>query len=324
MCDASVLHPLAAKKVGVCFAAARSLESLKLLNCRVSTAEIAAMADAEAIAAAIAEAEATNELLSREHPIINAAFNCDVDALREHLLAGVDVNHTREIPDQEYTPLQIVCDVDEKELEDRVACVELLLAHGASPNGTPSGKTPLMSAAVKMHLGIVRMLLSAGADVNETRISGDRGIYEYCCSALVLAVFAYAEDNTMPHGDPPGCDTIIEALLRAGADTNPQKWGGRTVMEHAIGWGRRRLWPLLLRAGSILPTPGHSPLRHPNYSTHRAHPYLQKIETAGGFEAVAKAHRTKLLATFTPKFTHLVPPELVPLIVEFSFHVGFY
>ena len=37
-----------------------------------------------------------------------------------------------------------------------------------------------------------------------------------------------------------------------------------------------------------------------------------------------KAHRTKLLATFVPKFTHLVPKELVPLIVEFSFHVGFY
>ena len=25
-----------------------------------------------------------------------------------------------------------------------------------------------------------------------------------------------------------------------------------------------------------------------------------------------------------PKFMHLVPKELVPLIVEFSFHVGFY
>jgi len=27
---------------------------------------------------------------------------------------------------------------------------------------------------------------------------------------------------------------------------------------------------------------------------------------------------------FAMKFTHLVPKELVPLIVEFSFHVGFY
>ena len=52
--------------------------------------------------------------------------------------------------------------------------------------------------------------------------------------------------------------------------------------------------------------------------------YLATIEEAGGFKAYEKAHRTRLLATFTPKFTHLVPEELVPLIVEFSFHVGFY
>ena len=60
------------------------------------------------------------------------------------------------------------------------------------------------------------------------------------------------------------------------------------------------------------------------YTTNRAHPYLRKIETAGGWKAYEKAHRTKLLATFVPKFTHLIPKELVPLIVEFSFHVGFY
>ena len=164
------------------------------------------------------------------------------------------------------------------------------------------------------------MLLSAGADVNETRLLGQTGIKD---SALVMAVFAHAEGNSVPHGDPRNCDAIVEALLRAGADANPPNWGGRTVMEHAIGFGRRRSWPLLLRAGSILPT-GQNPLRHSNYNTHRAHPYLQKIETAGGFKALAKAHREKLLATFTPKFTHLVPPELVPIIVEFSFHVGFY
>ena len=94
-------------------------------------------------------------------------------------------------------------------------------------------------------------------------------------------------------------------------------------MEMAIHYGRRRIWPLLLRAGSILPT-GEDGNRPSNYDTHRTHPYLLKIDTAGGFKAYEKAHRTRLLATFTPKFTHLVPPELVPLIVEFSFHVGFY
>ena len=48
------------------------------------------------------------------------------------------------------------------------------------------------------------------------------------------------------------------------------------------------------------------------------------MPAAGGWKAYEKAHRTKILATFTPKFTHLVPPELVARIVEYSFHLGFY
>ena len=96
-------------------------------------------------------------------------------------------------------------------------------------------------------------------------------------------------------------------------------------MEMAIRHGRRRIWPLLLRAGAILPANSEDPDEHTyHYDIYRMHPYLQKIDMAGGWKAYEKSHRTKLLATFTPKFTHLVPPELVPLIVEFSFHVGFY
>ena len=94
-------------------------------------------------------------------------------------------------------------------------------------------------------------------------------------------------------------------------------------MDFSIGHGRRRIWPVLLRAGAIVPT-GENDDRPPNYNTHRAHPYLRKLDAAGGFKAYEKAHLTQLLAIFAPKFTHLVPPELVPLIVEFSFHVGFY
>ena len=67
----------------------------------------------------------------------------------------------------------------------------------------------------------------------------------------------------------------------------------------------------LLAAGATIPPDAHDA-------------YLRKVRATGGFKAYEKAHRTKLLATFTPKFTHLVPPELVPIIVEFSFHVGFY
>ena len=37
-----------------------------------------------------------------------------------------------------------------------------------------------------------------------------------------------------------------------------------------------------------------------------------------------RIYRATLQAIFAPKFTHLVPPELVARIIEFSFHVGFY
>ena len=103
-------------------------------------------------------------------------------------------------------------------------------------------------------------------------------------------------------------------------------------MQWAICRGHRHVYHLLLRGGAILPPTGENPFNdHPaarrfewSYHSRRAHPYLQKIDAAGGWKAYEKAHRTRLLAIFVPKFTHLVPPELVPLILEFSFHLGFY
>ena len=97
-------------------------------------------------------------------------------------------------------------------------------------------------------------------------------------------------------------------------------------MQWAIHDGDHRLWPVLLRGGSILPPPGENPFNWPgaSYNTERADPYLQKIDAAGSWKAYEKAHRAALQAIFAPKFTHLVPPELVARIVEYSFHLGFY
>ena len=94
-------------------------------------------------------------------------------------------------------------------------------------------------------------------------------------------------------------------------------------MERSIRHGQRRFWPLLLRAGAILPTGDINQILG-YHGTHSHLLYLQKIQTAGGFKAYEKAHRATLQAIFAPKFTHLVPPELVARIIEFSFHVGFY
>ena len=118
-------------------------------------------------------------------------------------------------------------------------------------------------------------------------------------------------------------DGVADALLKAGASANSPEFGGKTLMEWAIQRRHRRLWPVLLRGGAILPPPRE--LNYwAEYNTHRAHPYLRKIDAAGGWTAHEKAHRAALQAIFAPKFTHLVPPELVARIVEYSFHLGFY
>ena len=175
-----------------------------------------------------------------------------------------------------------------------------------------------MRAGYHAHVEIVQLLLSAGADVNVILDYFDEAEHdEEHWTALAWASLPY------PGTDRAHCEAIIEAMIRAGADANPPAWHGKTVMQRVIADGRRRIWPVLLRAGAILPTGDVRRHGYPIY-IHPAHPYLLKIDAAGGFKAYEKAHRATLQAIFAPKFTHLVPEELVPLIVEFSFHVGFY
>ena len=271
-------------------------------------------------------------------PAISQAANAlDLDALRRELAAGVAVDLKYEPGGR--TPVQVACavtnesvvyrrggtdeaflgwaaeppsrrrEIDEGINADRVACVAFLLEQGASPTGAGPYASPLTGAAIQGSLAIVKMLLAAGSDANATCwMDGNRTI-----SPLYILVL-------QPGRQHP---TIVDALLKAGADANPPEFAGKTLMEWAIYGGHRDLWPVLLRGGAILPI-RENPSNWGDYDTHRVHPYFQKIEAAGGFDAVAKAHRQQLLATFTPKFTHLLPPELVPLILEFSFHLGFY
>ena len=75
-------------------------------------------------------------------------------------------------------------------------------------------------------------------------------------------------------------------------------------------------YPILLRAGALPPESWV-------YYTHDE-PYLQKVIAAGSFQNYERAHLNALAATFAPKFSHLLPPELVRRVVEYAFHVGDY
>ena len=52
--------------------------------------------------------------------------------------------------------------------------------------------------------------------------------------------------------------------------------------------------------------------------------YFQKMRAAGGFRTYERNPLNAIAATFAPKFSHLLPPELVRRVVEYAFHVGDY
>ena len=51
--------------------------------------------------------------------------------------------------------------------------------------------------------------------------------------------------------------------------------------------------------------------------------YVAKIAAAGSWAAYARQHRARLVRLFVPKFQRL-PPDVIPTIVAFGFHTGYY
>ena len=62
-----------------------------------------------------------------------------------------------------------------------------------------------------------------------------------------------------------------------------------------------------------------------HYNDDSIHPYIVKVMKTGNFKAYAKAHRQQLVTMFVrTRCFQRVPDEIVPLIVDYGCHVGFY
>ena len=96
---------------------------------------------------------------------------------------------------------------------------------------------------------------------------------------------------------------------------------------------------MLLRAGSDMPSLDRLPYGETDQPFPHVKPfggsdrqilqnYLRKIllsgpKGRGTFATYEKAHREKLARVFVPKFPQL-PPDVIPTIVAFAFHTGWY
>ena len=94
----------------------------------------------------------------KEISIHDAAAAGDIEAVKQHLAAGADVN----VMDEDgWIPLHYATANDHKEL------AELLIAKGANVNAkSDEGGTPLHYAAIKGHKELAELLIANGADVN--------------------------------------------------------------------------------------------------------------------------------------------------------------
>ena len=114
------------------------------------------------------------------------------------------------------------------------------------------------------------------------------------------------------------------ALLAAGADPNARVQSGSTplsiVARIVPSHLSTPLYALLLRGGATLDR-GEIQNVSGEFSGGWT-PYLDKVHDAGGWERYARAHRSRLVATFAPKLR--LPADVIPLVVDFWANVGMY
>ena len=229
-------------------------------------------------------------------PIFRAVMDLDVQALRRELASGVDVNLMEDGATPLYMAVNFGSAFAERQLQERLECISMLLEAGASISTRDSlSSTPLHYAARNESPAfhpVITLLMESGADVHAVDYFGN-------------SVLASAAKS--------GTAAAVAKLISAGA------LGLDRALDLAITNGKRRNCAQLIRAGAALPaviTAPHPRLERLGFPQTRA--YIENIRAAGGYQAYEKAHRQRLVAIFLPKFPRL-PAEMLERIVVFSY-----
>jgi ankyrin repeat protein len=129
---------------------------------------------------------------------------------------------------QGFTPLMRAADRGE------VNVVRSLLKSGAAVDGKqPGGLTALMLAARNGHLPVIKVLLAAGANPNVSVQTMEAG-------AVSPLIWAIMSDN----------QAVVQTLLKNGAEVNPRYEDGTTPLMHAVQFCGIQMVNTLLAAGA--------------------------------------------------------------------------
>ena len=240
-------------------------------------------------------------------PIHDAARDANVDALQRELASGVAPNV---VDPRGRTPLMHLCGAASGDDDSsRIDCLNVLIDAGANPSATEtvtvSGNrmTPLLCAVSSGTTALVAALLDAGADVNCHDGNYRRTVLHYATLA--------------EHRNVDCAHAHMRLLVNAGANVDVPDNAGQTALDFADWYGSPWMCPALLRAGATIRAESTDAQWGPNA-------YIRKVRAAGGIRKYERTHLNALVASFAPKFSHLLPPEMVRRVVEYAFHVGDY
>jgi uncharacterized protein len=151
-------------------------------------------------------------------PLMLAATYGYTDIAKELISNGADVNAK---DGDETTALRIAVVMGFGDI------VDLLLANGAHPDDPDEeGTTALMDASACLLPGIAQSLIRAGADVNRKSDDGANSLIAVVDSSLLITVWktewAFSKQRDRA--------SLLEMLLKNGADVNSADWKGRTPL----------------------------------------------------------------------------------------------
>ena len=186
--------------------------------------------------------------------IHQAAYDGDIQAVKQHLVDGTDVNAK---DDDGWTPLLDAATFGHKEI------VELLITKGADVNAkTEEGETPLHTAVSNDHKEIIELLIKEGADVNAVAMDdvfSDQtpldAANKYNQGAVAVLLRKYggktcveleALIDSAKKGDIEG----IKQHLAAGGDVSFRNKNGDTMLNYAAYLGHKEIVELLVENGA--------------------------------------------------------------------------
>jgi len=266
---------------------------------------------------------------NKNTPLLLAAKDADIGAVRAALSRGADVNavdfngmkvleYAVQSGNEEVVKTLIAAgaDVDEKAyrpagplklaaLKGYQSIVRILLSAGANPNPPEGDVTPLINAAHVNSLPIVTMLLEARANVNAKTSNGVTALM--AASSLADADLA-----------------LIKALITAGADVNAKTEKGTTALIEAARYGNEATCKTLIDAKADVK------VRTVDNRTALAHAVLLgRLETvkallAAGAEADAEGFRgfTILREAITQSMPEDLKADIVSALVRAGANVN--